>query len=212
MAEKAAISPIGPIPFDQPPGLPGQSIRIFHMSSTSQRDLPLTSPVKEIRYRHWPLRDQPWRSVVLLTIVGCASVLAARAAGNLWAGFAACLALIICLWRMWLPVEFEFSSRGVVQTYWGRQLRVPWRDIARVEFKERGLLLHATEDTTAVGYMRSIFVRYPPQSEQLRELIEFEMGRWAQRTSSSIETSKRQPPPPPPPADGDEPPPPFVLS
>jgi len=176
---------------------------------------------------HWPLRQQPWRSLGLLIAVAFASVLVARAVESVWAGFAVCLALNVCLWRMWLPVEFELSPRGVVQNYLGRQQRIAWRDIVRCEFQTRGFLLHATDDATAIGSLRSIFVRYPPQHQQVRELIELEMARWPLRTSSSIETNKSiqepvatpkpdavtDPDPKPTSSEGgDEPPPPFVLS
>jgi hypothetical protein len=192
------------------------------MSSKSQREMG-ASGTKVIRFLHWPLRQQPWRSLALLVAVAFASLLVARAAGNVWAGFTACLALIVCLWRMWLPVQFEFGPRGIAQNYLGRRQRVAWRDIVRCEFQPRGLLLHATDDTTAVGAMRSIFVRYPPQHEQLRELVEFEMSRWPLRTSSSIEMNKSnnelkatpsvESEPKPTTSNGvDEPPPPFVLS
>ena len=173
------------------------AIRIGPMSSASHRDSTRTSGNKEIRFRHWPLREEPLRSFVMLIIAAGAAVLVARAAGNVWAGVAAWIALAICLWRMWLPVEFEFGPRGVLQRYLGRQRRVAWRDIARCEFQRRGLLLHATDDATALGTMRSIYVRYPAERERLRELIELELARWSARSPSTfIETTKRNASPP----------------
>jgi hypothetical protein len=163
------------------------------MSNSSNRDSS-PSTVRGLRFTHWPLRDEPLRAGILMLVATSLAGLAGWSWHSGWVALGAWAALAGCLWKLWLPVHYEFALRGITQTVLGRSRRISWRDVAACEFRPRGVFLYATEDTSPLASFRSLFVRYPAQREQLRELIEAALARPAPRGSSSVEVLIAPPP------------------
>lgn len=82
-------------------------------------------------------------------------------------------ALVIAAWRLWVPVTFEFRSRGVIYSVLGRSRRIPWTQIARYEDRPRGLLLFAEDDTSPLATLRSIHVQWNGQRAAILEVVAF---------------------------------------
>lgn len=90
-------------------------------------------------------------------------------------GGASFVALAIAAWRLWVPVTFEFRSRGVIYRVLGRSRQIPWTQIARYEVRPRGLLLLAEDDTSPVALLRSLFVSWNGQQAAILEVVVFYM-------------------------------------
>lgn len=82
-------------------------------------------------------------------------------------------ALAIAAWRLWVPVTFEFRSRGVIYSVLGRSRRIPWTQIARYEVRPRGLLLFAEDDKSPLAALRSTYVQWNGQQAAIKEVVEF---------------------------------------
>lgn len=82
-------------------------------------------------------------------------------------------ALAIAAWRLWVPVTFEFRSRGVIYSAFGRSRRIPWTQIARFEERPRGMLLFAEDDTSPLAMLRSIHVQWNGQRAAILEVMAF---------------------------------------
>ncbi len=122
---------------------------------------------------NWPLRDGGiWAWAMLggiVAIATCAGLVAnSRAMGGVC--FAA---LAIASWRLWLPVTFEFRSRGVVTRVLGRSRQIPWSQIARFEVRRHGLLLFADNDTSPIASLRAVYVRWNRQRSEILEVVRF---------------------------------------
>ena len=82
-------------------------------------------------------------------------------------------ALGLAAWRLWLPVTFEFCSRGVIYSVLGRSRRIAWAQIARFEDRPQGLLLFTEDDTNPLATLRSIHVQWSGQRAAILEVIAF---------------------------------------
>ena len=94
------------------------------------------------------------------------SVLAAVAAissavgwqmGWQWASFAAGVQLIP-LWRWFIPVTFLVNEFGVTQWILGRERRISWLAIARVQIGPRGILLYPDAERQLLNVFRAIYL------------------------------------------------------
>ncbi len=75
-----------------------------------------------------------------------------------WLGLLAVVALLLSLWRLWLPVRFEFDARGVQQIVFQRRRFIPWSAIARYEINPRGVLLLNHSQAFPLTALRGLYV------------------------------------------------------
>lgn len=90
-------------------------------------------------------------------------------------GGACFAALAIAAWRLWVPVTFEFRSRGVIYRVLGRSRQIPWTQIAAYEVRPRGLLLLAEADASPFALLRSLYVAWNGQRDAILEVVAFYM-------------------------------------
>ena len=130
-------------------------------------------PPEPVRITNWPIQDEgPWS---WLTAGGLAAValLAGAVSTSLLMGIAVFVALALSVWRLWVPVTFEFNSRGVTQDCWGRRRRIPWIDVAHYEVLSSGVLLSADRNRVPLAPLRSICVQWHGQRNELLNVLEF---------------------------------------
>jgi hypothetical protein len=113
---------------------------------------------------------------MLAAILGIGCVVAAVTQSPL-AGSFITAALAISVWRLFVPVTFDIGSRGIVQTLWSRQRRIPWHRVAGYEVLSRGVLLSPESERTALTPLRSIYVRWNDKKSELLEVLDFYL-RW----------------------------------
>lgn len=122
---------------------------------------------------NWPLRDDRlWSSLFIAALVGVAS-LCGSFASNLLLGVMSFLVLATAAWRLWVPVSFTLSSRGIVETVLGRDRRVSWPQIARYKIYNNGLLLLADAQATPFESLRGVYIRWSGRRDELLELVHF---------------------------------------
>jgi len=120
------------------------------------------------RWRSWPLADSlRWSWLVPLAITGVAVVVWCLDGGWLLS-FAAVAALAATLWQFLLPVTFEINSLGIRRRALGRTRLVPWNAVRAYQLRPTGIVLFQRPGPLAVDYLRSLFVPYPPDEDELQ--------------------------------------------
>ena len=74
-----------------------------------------------------------------------------------WAPFAAGVQLIP-LWRWFVPVTFFVNELGVTQRILGRERRISWRAVARIQIGPRGILLYPDAERRPLNVFRAIYL------------------------------------------------------
>jgi hypothetical protein len=128
---------------------------------------------RSVRVVNWPLRDGGLRAWGMLFFLGLIATSAGLVAKSGLMGGVCFAALAIAAWRLWVPVTFEFRSRGVIYSVLGWSRRIPWTQIARYEDRPRALLLFAEDDTSPLATLRSIHVQWNGQRAAILEVIAF---------------------------------------
>jgi hypothetical protein len=121
---------------------------------------------------NWPLRQdgvRAWLMVALLLGVSAASGSIARSYGM---GCLVFVALAFSVWRLWVPVKFELTSKGLTQSVLGRRRRIPWSEFARFEVRQKGVLLFVDQDSSPLAALRGVFIRWQDQRAPLLEILE----------------------------------------
>lgn len=145
------------------------------MSSASSRD-PFAGAPKELQMVDWPLRQRPLRTLLLLGGMVTAGLYAASTMSQPWLAVIALVLLLASIWRTWIPVRFELGPRGITERTLGRTRRIPWRDVARWEIHQRGVLLVADQEASAFSPLRGLYIHFPREPERLREVLDFYLG------------------------------------
>jgi len=127
------------------------------------------SPSAEVR--QWPLRDEPWAVAVLICVVTALSIGIGMIATSLWWGLGAAVALVVSLWRMWIPVEFRIGELGVIQTTLRRSWRIPWESFSDYEVRQSGVLLLPEDDNSVLGRMKGVYVPWGERKEDVLAVI-----------------------------------------
>lgn len=135
-------------PSDQPPALPPE-------------------PPPPVRWRSWPLRDDVLRAVLL--VIGLLLVAGGLAwlSGAAYLGALAMAALLVALWRFFLPVVFELSGEGVSQRLFGRPRLIPWRAVRRYEVRRAGVLLLPDENRSPLAPLRGLYLPWTTHRDEV---------------------------------------------
>jgi hypothetical protein len=120
-----------------------------------------------LRWRTWPLVDQPtWSWVVPLGILSVGSFVY-WFAGSWFLAILACAALTAAFWQFLLPVTYEVTSLGLRRQALRRLRLVPWQAIRAYQMRTTGAALFRRADPTALDLPSSLFVPYPPDADEL---------------------------------------------
>jgi hypothetical protein len=146
------------------------------VSSDPQTALPLEPP-PPIRWRSWPVRDDPWRGLIVTAGLLAAGVVIGWITGKMYLGLLALAALVAALCRFFLPVVFELGGEGVVQRLCGRQRRIPWHAIRSCEVRSAGVMLLPQEDRSAVVPFCGLYLPWTTHRDEVLAHVRHYLGR-----------------------------------
>jgi hypothetical protein len=127
--------------------------------------------------------------VTLMMLLFLLVALAAAAASASWAmGGLILTALIISAWRLWVPVTFDFSAKGITQTALGRQTRIAWWQVAGYKVYSRGVLLIAGEERALLPPLQGLYVQWGGAQPQLLKLLRHYLGGQSAPSGSTTES------------------------
>lgn len=107
--------------------------------------------------------------------MGSALVFAAAAYASRSAGTAATLAglMLLSLWRLYLPVQFELSAGGITRTVLGRSRRVPWSNVGCVLRRESGVIVLRDWENGPLALLRGIYIPYNNHKLDVQAVFDF---------------------------------------
>jgi hypothetical protein len=137
-------------------------------STTRSRTPQIEHPAAAaLRWRSWPLKDRPrWSWLVACGLLGAGA--AVWFAGGGWLlGVAAIAGLAGTLWQFLLPVRYEVDSLGVRRSALRRSRLIPWHSVRAYQLRPTGVVLYQRVDPTKIDLLRSVFVPYPGDEDEL---------------------------------------------
>jgi hypothetical protein len=134
-------------------------------------------PPPPIRWRSWPVRDGGVRGLIVLIGLLIVAVVAGWLSGKAYMGLAALAALVVALWRFFLPVVFQLSREGVDQRLFGRQRCIPWHAIRRYEVRSAGVLLLPQEDRSAMAAFRGLYLPWTTHRDEVLAHVRHYLNR-----------------------------------
>jgi hypothetical protein len=87
--------------------------------------------------------------------------------GHWAAGFLTVTVLSAALWQYLLPVTHEVHAMGIRRRALGRIRTVPWHSVRAYRPLVTGVVLYQRPDPTAIDALRSQFLPYPPDQDEL---------------------------------------------
>ena len=127
--------------------------------------------VRELSISCWPLRDS-WAGVaglVSIVILAGGVFLLTR---QPWMSLFVLLVLVICSWRIWLPVRFDFAATGITRTCLGRRQQISWYLVARAERCHDGIRLYPRSADAPLATLHALHIYSASHAELLHELVE----------------------------------------
>jgi hypothetical protein len=128
---------------------------------------------------------------MVVALAAC-SLAAGHFASNASMGIVAGVALALAAWRLWIPVRFEISSKGVVQSVLGRRRRIPWVEFARYDLRRRGVLLLTEMGGSPLVAFRSLYVGWNDYRQELLDLLDFFIEPRAESHPATTQTYQPQ--------------------
>lgn len=157
------------------------------MESPSTRDsqVRIGFAPEEITVLNWPLRQEGLRAwgliggvTLLIVAVGWWRQSAAIAAGL-------AVVFVAILWRLWLPVKYEFRRHGIVQCVWGRRRRIPWNSIASYRSLPTGVLLLPDVNGQSLSTLHGMFIAWGGRRSEIQAHLDFYLGAASPDASAS---------------------------
>lgn len=156
------------------------------MSSVSEKIVVRARPAPPtLRISVWPMRDEPGRSWALIAVLIGVSAICGLAAGHFAVGLLFFGLLSLTVKRLWLPVTYELSSKGVVYSSLVRRRRIPWSEFARYEIHDEGVFLSPDGEPQPFSALRGLFIRWNSRRDELLALLDFYLHSHAQPANSS---------------------------
>ncbi len=136
-----------------------------------------SEPPPPIRWRSWPVRDDALQGLAVVTGLLLVAAVVGGVSGKVYLGLLALAALVVALWRFFLPVRFGLDGEGISQRIFGRQRRIPWEAIRHHEVRWAGVLLLPREDRSAMAPFRGLYVPWTAHRDEVLAHVDYYLDR-----------------------------------
>lgn len=130
-------------------------------------------PPPLVRWFSWPVRDNVFKGSVVVIGLLAGGLGVGWVTGKTHLALLALAALVIALWRFFLPVMFELNTDGVNQWIFGRHRRIPWVAIRRYEVFSTGVLLLPYSDRCPMDAFRGLYLPWGSRREEILAQIRY---------------------------------------
>ena len=134
--------------------------------SASALESPRDAP-PAVRWRSWPLRDRPLRGALVLLGLIAVGLLVHGLTGRPHLAFLAVGALVVALWRLFVPMTIEMNDQGVDRWILGRKRHIPWQAIRRHRVGPDGVLLLPDDDPSPLAALRGLYLPWGRHREEV---------------------------------------------
>jgi len=143
----------------------------------TDQEPPLQKPPAPIRWQSWPLRENTLRAALVMVALLVGAIVVRWFSGRPYLTLLALAAMLISLWRFFLPVVFELNGDGVSQWFFRRQRRIPWRAVDHYEICSAGVLLFPHQDRSAMAAFRGLFIPWTTHRDEVLAHVQHYLGR-----------------------------------
>lgn len=120
-----------------------------------------------LAWRAWPLvDDRKWAWIVPLGMIGIGVAVWYLGGGWLLAA-AAVAGLTITLRQFLVPIHYEVAPLGIRRHVMRHSRLVPWHAVRAYQLRPTGVVLYQRSDPTKFDLLRSLFVPYPADPDEL---------------------------------------------
>jgi len=144
-----------------------------------------------IRWRSWPAVERFGRTGLVALVLLVATALVRWSTGRTVLALLALAALLVALWRYFVPVHFELDENGVDHWALGLRRHVPWSAISRYEVCRTGVLLVPNGDQTPMSAIAGLFLPFAENEEAVLRRLRYYIGP-AETTRPSLEGSSKR--------------------
>ncbi len=88
-------------------------------------------------------------------------------------GLLAMAAVVVSMWRFWLPVHYRLQGRGIEQVCLGWRRLIPWRSVRQCRIQRRGVLILFERDDVLFGRFLASYVEWHDSREEVVDAIHF---------------------------------------
>lgn len=135
--------------------------------STSRTVEQEASAPAELQWRSWPLVEHKRWSWVIAIFVLSVGGICAYLSDSWLPGLLAVMGMAATLWQYFVPVSYAIDSLGIRRSALGRTRLVAWPAVRAYKLRPTGTLLFQRPDPTAIDFLRSIFIPYPPDEDEV---------------------------------------------
>lgn len=134
-----------------------------------------------IQYRVWTLIDRKWTSFTILFITSLLTFAVYHATGKLHLAFVVLIMLLGGAWRVFIPMQFELSSEGIIRWTLGHRRDIAWPEICSYTVQEDGILILPHRRRYPLDAFRGLFIPVP---KKFRAQVQRRFAMYALKTSN----------------------------
>lgn len=149
----------------------------YDQSSQTQKQRWTNEPPPPVRWRSWPLVERPLVSLALGAALAALGVGVWHAAGQVRLALAALAAVLVSLWRFFLPTTFELDADGVHEWRFGRHRHTPWSWIRRYQVCSAGVLLLPHDTPCPLDALRGLYLPWAEHREAVVAHVHYYLDR-----------------------------------
>ena len=147
---------------------------------------PPNEPLPVMQLKSWVPANEPLHVMIGGGFVWAFLWFVQRTAGHTWLTVVAGVAVAAALWRLWLPIEFEFDARGVQQIVFGRRRFWPWSIFARYEVDPKGVALIRDPRHYPLARAKGLYIPAAREHVQLVQLVDRYLGSRTNQSASVV--------------------------
>ena len=120
-----------------------------------------TESPRPLHYSVWLAVDQTGSFLLLLAFAATIGILAWHITGSILFGLFFLLLLSAMMWNVFLPIQYELNTDGVVRKVFGRKTIIAWEDIKHYRVRRDGILLFSQYERYSLEAFRGHFLPVP---------------------------------------------------
>jgi hypothetical protein len=141
-------------------------------TATSHASEPAGRSELVVEVRNWPLVDGGWTSVWVVTLTIAVALVSAQRSASPAMAILAALALMVSMWRFWLPVRYRLHINGIDERSPLRRRTIPWWAIQQCCRQERGVLIRFRRDGALASSTSSRLIQGHDQQSAMLAALE----------------------------------------
>ncbi len=142
-------------------------------SSSNQYSTWAHDPPPLVRWRSWPLRENPLAAAFVLAALIAAGFGVHWVTGGVLLAVFASIALTASMWRYFVPVTYELNTDGIHQWTLGRHRRAPWNEVRHYETCPGGVMLLPHAEACPIDAFRGLYLPWGDRGEEVMNQVRY---------------------------------------